>query len=93
MDTELDERPRVDQQLQPFTRGQLLLGVLGGDLVRAPALRNLGAAGLKVLGQRAQQAEWGSCSCQGLGSGEGSGEGPGEGPPRARGNALAACDK
>ena len=56
MHAELDERAGIDQQVEPLAGGQLVGGVLGGDLLRAPAEHDLLPAGPQVLGQGAQQA-------------------------------------
>jgi hypothetical protein len=55
VDAELDERALVDQQRQPLARGQLLAGVLGGDLLRSPAELDLLSPRPKVIGERGQQ--------------------------------------
>ena len=52
LDAELDEGPRVDQQVDPLTGGQLAAFVLLGDLLfAAPELGRL-ATGVEVLDQR-----------------------------------------
>ena len=59
MDPELDERALVDQQREPLARGQLLGGVLGGDLLLTAAELDLLAPGLEILDQRSEQARAG----------------------------------
>jgi hypothetical protein len=56
MDPELGPRTRVDQELEPLARRQLLSGVLGGDLLAPAALADLRAADLEVLGEGSEEA-------------------------------------
>ncbi len=60
MDPELDEGSRIDQPLEPFPCGELLGGMLGGDLLGPAALPYLFPPGSEVVGERAQQAGGGS---------------------------------
>ncbi len=55
VDAHLDEGAVVDQQRQALAGGELLLGVLAGDLLLAAALGDLRASLEQVLDQRAQQ--------------------------------------
>jgi hypothetical protein len=48
VDSELDERPFVDQQRQPLARGQLVGRVLGYNLLGPSALLDLLTASLEV---------------------------------------------
>jgi hypothetical protein len=61
VDPELDERTVVDKQVQALARGQLVGGVLLGDLLGAAALLDVLAARREILGERSKQAVGGSC--------------------------------
>ncbi len=54
MDPELDEAPRVDQQVDPLARGQLAALVLLGDLLLAAAELRLLATSVEVVGEIAE---------------------------------------
>jgi hypothetical protein len=56
VDAQLDERAGVDQQLDPLAGGQLLLRVLGRDLLRAAAELDPLSSRAEVLSQRAEEA-------------------------------------
>jgi hypothetical protein len=45
---ELLEAALVEQHMEPFTRGQLALGVLGGNAFLAPTLARSGAAAFEL---------------------------------------------
>jgi hypothetical protein len=49
---QLDERARIDQQVEPFPRRQLVGCVLPLDLLGTSALLDLLAAGMEILGER-----------------------------------------
>ncbi len=56
VDAQLHERALIDEQGESLARGELVSGVLGGDLRLAPAEHDLLAPRPQVLGERAQQA-------------------------------------
>jgi hypothetical protein len=61
VDSELDERSSVDQQLDALAGGQLVGGVLLLDLLGTTAQLDVLAASGKVLGKRSEQAVGGGC--------------------------------
>src|SRR5690348_14938959 len=68
VDAELDERARVDQQVQPLARRQLALLVLARDLLLAASEQRLRPALVEVLDERAQDRSGRSLGCQGGGA-------------------------